>query len=480
MATQLVPIPVKGNPHYIAEGITDTDTTPNLYNGYINKLDTPVIMPGLTEFFDVATNASIDGMFWWESQASLIVVSNGSIFKKTTKDIGSGWADVTGTATDLELGNKCTFADFDTKLVIANGGKMKVLPDSGGAHDMASANAPTVVNFVTQYDSYCIALQAVTGYFFWSAVGDCETWDGDFNSAQTHPDTTNAVRQGWNELILTGTKSFEVWRNDGSTPFVPNRGAYSETGVLAPHSLIMVNSIWMMLSDDRQLVFLQGREPKSLSTTLNQYIQTFTTINDARSSMVQLDGRDYVMVRFPTEEKTILISLTPDRATGEYIWSELTGYVNPNWTTFTAQDSVVCSSWNYVVFGDDSNGKVYLMDLSNETYDGQDIVMHYRTQWMDREYHGNKRSYGIRAFVKRLEADVANTITVSFRYRDDGSDTWSSWQDTTIATLDRATELVRVDGPMGMYHTRQWEFRLSGEARLALVRADESIETSYI
>lgn len=484
MTITLSPIPVKGNPHFVAEAITDNDVTPNLYNGYINKLDTPVIFPGLTEFFDVGTSDPIDGMYWWESQASLIVVSNGHIFKKTTKDIGSGFADVTGTASDLIHGNKCTFADFDTKLIIANGTSMKVLPDSGGAHDMDAVDPnfpPTSVSFVAAYDSYCVALQDTTGFFFWSNVGDPETWDGEFNNAQTNPDTTNAIRSGWGELILTGTKSFEVWRNDGVTPFVPNRSAYSETGVLAPHSLMLINNVWMMLSDDRQLVFLKGRTPTSLSSTLNQYIQTFTTINDARTSMLQLDGVDYAMVTFPTENKVIIINLKPDPNSREHIWSELANWSGSVFTKWDGQDSVVCSSWNYVVVGDETNGKIYILDLAEKAYDSTGIYMTYRTQWMDREYHGNKRSYGIRAYIKRLDADTGGTFTVSFRFRDNGAGAWGSWIDATVPSGDTTTtELIRVDGPMGMYHSRQWEFRLTGEARVALVRAEELLETSYV
>lgn len=479
MPTQLAPIPVKGSAQFIAEAITDTDVTPNLYNGYINHLDTPMSMPGLTEFFDVGTAASIDGMYWWESQEALIVVSNGTIYKKTTKDVGTGWAAVQGTATDLEIGQKCTFADFDTKLIIANGGKMKVLPDAGGAHDMASVNAPTAVKFVAAYDSYCIALQDVTGYFFWSNLGDPETWDGEFNSAQVNPDTTNAIRTGWGELILTGTKSFEVWRNDGSTPFIPNRSAYSETGVIAPHSLILINGIWCMLTDDRQVVFLEGRVPKSLSKSLNAYIQTFTTINDCRSSMLQIDGRDYLLLTFPTEQKSLLVSLEPDQATRQYNWSELANFVDPNWTQFVGQDSVVCSSWNLVVVGGIDDGLVYTLDNTTDSYDTSTIRTLYRTQWIDREYQGNKRSYGVRAFFKRLDPDTG-TLTVAFRFRDNGSQTWGSWYETTYTANAINTELLRVDGPLGMYHSRQFEFRFSGEPRVALVKADEVIETSHI
>ena len=73
MATIVAPIPVKGDPHYIADAYLDDDVSPNLYNGYVNKLDTALIFPGLTEFFDVGTIVGIDGMYWWESQASLIV-----------------------------------------------------------------------------------------------------------------------------------------------------------------------------------------------------------------------------------------------------------------------------------------------------------------------------------------------------------------------------------------------------------------------
>ena len=38
MTVQQAPIPVRGNPNYIADAITDGDQTPHLYNGYINHL----------------------------------------------------------------------------------------------------------------------------------------------------------------------------------------------------------------------------------------------------------------------------------------------------------------------------------------------------------------------------------------------------------------------------------------------------------
>ena len=302
MTVQQAPIPVRGNPNYIADAITDGDQTPHLYNGYINHLDNPVIMHGLTQFFDVATAQPIDGMYWWESQQILVVVSNGHVFTKTTTDVDATWSDVMDAgSTDLQVGQKCTFADFDDKLIIANGADMKVLTYGGTCKDMsqyspASDSAPTDVSFVCAFDSYCIALQDSTGYFFWSVLGDPTTWDGEFNSAQQNPDSTTAVMTGWSELILTGPKSFEVWRDDGVTPFVPNRSAYSETGVIAPHSLININGIWCFVSDDRQVVQLNGRQPMSMSPSLDAYIQTFDTINDCRSSMLQMDGKDFLLL----------------------------------------------------------------------------------------------------------------------------------------------------------------------------------------
>jgi hypothetical protein len=98
---------------------------------------------------------------------------------------------------------------------------------------------------------------------------------------------------------------------------------------------------------------------------------------------------------------------------------------------------------------------------------------------MDREYMGNKRSYGLRAFIKRL-TPAAAALTVSFRFRDNGASTWGSWTDFTFTSESDFTELLRVDGPMGMYHSRQWEFKMAGEPRVALVSAQEVVETSYV
>jgi hypothetical protein len=64
---------------------------------------------------------------------------------------------------------------------------------------------------------------------------------------------------------------------------------------------------------------------------------------------------------------------------------------------------------------------------------------------------------------------------MSFRYRDNGSQTWSTPRTITVEE-NSTTELVAVERQLGRYFSRQYEFTFDEATGIALVSVEEDLD----
>lgn len=422
--------------------------------------------PGLVDLVDLGTDQPIDGLFWWDRQGWCIAVSDGEIYKITAAD-GTN-AQITGDA--LQAGTRVSFGDYGTALYAANGGQIVKIPTSGAAAYMADVDAPTTVTHLAVLNKYLVANDEGTETFYFSVVGDPDDWDSDFASAEGRTDLLKALNVIGLELNLMGTSTLEVWRDDGSTPFVRELQGLVGSGAVAPYSMTDCDGVLHWLDQSRNAVRLNGRTPELLSLTMNKYIQNFAAVADAIGDFVVAAGRPYWVVQFPTEDKTLAYDII-----GRY-WVEW-GYWNSGSATyarFRGNCFALCPSWNKTLVGDNTTGKIYTFSETNYDDAGNTLRSLIRTAHIDHGTMGRRKFSSRLVFrLKRSNVvNVASSVYMTVRWRDNGSTTWQTEQTVALSKVgdtDYRGELRR----LGQYYSRQYDFILSDDTPLVLASVEE-------
>ncbi len=223
-------VPLIGQPYENVEEIELDTMNATVVDAYVNELDHITKRPGLTEWKDTGTGLPVDGLYWWDEQNCVVVVSNQRVWKIT--DSSGTMTEITG-STALLAGGIVSFATDGDVLVMANGGQM-VHTDLSTLTTMADAQAPTTVTHVAYLDGYILAMS--TDQVNFSAVGDYSSWAAlDFFTAEGTPDDNVAMQEGFRELIILGHRSVEFFINDGQTPFSRLAGGSQPYGCSAPY-----------------------------------------------------------------------------------------------------------------------------------------------------------------------------------------------------------------------------------------------------
>jgi hypothetical protein len=261
--------------------------------------------PGLVELVDLGTDQPVDGLYWWDRQEWCIAISDGEIYKITASD-GTN-AQITGDS--LESGTRATFGDYGTALYAANGAQIVKTPTTGAAAYATDGDAPTTVTHLAVLDKYLCGNETGTERLWFTVVAQPDNWDSDWVDAEGRTDLLKSVLVNGLELNLMGTKTLEVFRNDGSTPLVRELQGLVNSGTVAPYSFTNCDGQLYWIDQNRNAVRLNGRTPELLSLTMNKYIQGFSDVDDAIGDFVMVSGRPNWVVQFPTENKTIVYDI---------------------------------------------------------------------------------------------------------------------------------------------------------------------------
>lgn len=463
----MLKLPITGGAYKNVDEVSLTDTSPALIDGYVDDAGNTVKRPGLSVFSNLNISSHISGLYWWEAKQKVIIVSGGSIWT----------LNLAGTATKIADGVlqgsvRPTFADNGTILVIANGGKM-VSFDGSTATVMSSSSVSQNVTHVAFHDQYILCNEVGTGRFHYSGINDPLTWNAiNFATAESRPDNIVAISVAWREILLVGSQSVERWYNDGVTPFSRMEGSYTERGCIAPYSLTEVDNTWVWLDNTRRLVKLEGATPKIISTPFDKLIQGFSTVNDAIGDLIEIDGRNFFVLTFPIENKTLVWNYAQNS------WSEW-GYWNLLTAThdrFLGSAHCWCPDWGIHLIGDRRTGLIYKM--SSDYYDdaGDVIRTLRRTGHIDHNMLGRKRSKEIIIKMKRGTGNANVTDPkLMLRWRNNNSIEWSSEQTIDLGKMGETEWIGRIRR-LGTYRSRQYEFSHTDRNNFILVGAEEDVE----
>jgi hypothetical protein len=508
-----------------------TQNAQTLVDGYVNALGSIVKRDGLSievELSDSITIPSsitldgteIDGLYWMEEAEAVVLVRYGNTYLVTLDGGDLITTNITTAAlapsvpvvfastslyASFTLNSVAYAGDYDI-LIMANGGRImtafrrtlsRTISDFFTI-ELEDVDAPTAVTHVDFIDGYLLANSVGTNTFYWSEVNDPFTWTaGTLNStsgyASAEFDTDNivALKVFKKEIFLFGSRSTEIWYNDGETPFVRNNDGVLSVGCIAPYSVIVSENYIYWLSNKKKLVRSNGSGVEIIPTPFDREIQEFDVVSDCSLVIMTISGRDYIKLSFPSEIRTFVVSFQ-DESFKDAMWSEWGNWnsANGSYDNFMGKYFAYSSLWNKHFFSgvatnDYGTVVACLLEMSREYVDdaGDLIRFQFRTGQINHGTLAAKRNKRLLISVKRGTAtlDRSNWPNLDtrpqlvIRWKDDNRNSWSTEKSVSLGNIgDTMSTLDIYIG--GIYVSRQWEFVMSDSVSFSIAKIQEDVE----
>ena len=239
-----------------------------------------------------------------------------------------------------------------------------VLPSTDGA--FSGANTVDII------DNYFVYNNPTTQQWGASDLLSPISPNTSYSLKDGAPDDLVALIVDHREVYLMGEISSEVWTDVGTVPFPFQRipGTSTQHGIAAPFSLYRLGNSFAYVSRNNrgqaQIMQMQGYIPQRISTHAVENTLANKYVADAVSWTYQLEGHEVFVVTFPSLELTWAYDATTQ------MWHKWLYTTNQG--TYQRHRGNCCAVFQgLVIVGDYENGKLYELDKTNYTDDGQNI-----------------------------------------------------------------------------------------------------------
>ena len=312
----------------------------------------------------------------------------------------------------IEGSARVSMADNGTQLMILiPGGKGYIYTVAGGLVEITDADFTANGNpqYVVFIDGY-FACSTDTKVWIVSNLNDGTAWDAlDFGSAESDPDPIVAPIVHGNQIFLTGSETTEAFQNIGGSGFPFQRSnVFLDKGCFAPFSLISTNQRFFMVGGGRDegpaiWAYQSGAYNKVSTLAIDNVMSEYSlaVLNSAFALSWSKKGQYFVSFTFP--DRTFVFNMTTN------IWHELTSSIENDEGDFDQErwrvNSLV-SAYNYIIVGDNQDGRIGILDVSTYGEYGNDIIRIFSTQPLINE----TRSFRIPSIELTMESGVGNGI----------------------------------------------------------------------
>jgi len=239
-----------------------------------------------------------------------------------------------------------------------------VLPSSDGA--FSGANTVDVI------DNYIVYNNPTTQEWGSTDLLSPISPNTSYSLKDGAPDDLVALIVDHREVYLMGEISSEVWTDVGTVPFPFQRipGTSTQHGIAAPFSLYRLGNSFAYVSRNNrgqsQIMQMQGYIPQRISTHAVENTLANQYVEDAIAWTYQLEGHEVYVVTFPT------LNLTWAYDSTTQLWHKWLYTNNDN--EYQRHRGNCCATFQgLVIIGDYENGKLYQLDKTNYTDDGQNV-----------------------------------------------------------------------------------------------------------
>lgn len=474
-------MPTQSIPFSGANRNTDEGLSGNLgwalKNGIVDELGNFGRAFGYTVFKSLGTGSGIDGLHYNEKNDQVLSVSGSKVFKL---EEDATTTDITGTGTP-ETGVLATFADFADDVYLANNsGLIKAPVTSGTTSTITGTYTPTSgIRFLANLNSYLLANDGIEGKVQFADAGLPDTWANDnFFTFEASNDQLQffGVGGGSDRIYGFGTKSGESWRNDGTTPFVPESQEYMSRGSISRYSPVYIQDTWYFVDEYKNLCRVRGRQAEKLPSQnylgLTKFLEPLYC-EDIEAFWLYANGYNYYVANLPTEQKTFAYNIDLDQ------WLELTYFeaITGDESQFRGRCAAYATGWQKSLIGDSRSGTIYSVDSSQNTANSDVIRSVLRTGFINRgDEARNKFCSRIYGRVKKKNVNNADgTLKLAVRWRDKLLE--NAWQqrEVNLYKEDDQNYYWYLNG-LGHYQRRQWEFICTSDIDFRMTPPVEDFE----
>ena len=338
------------------------------------------------------------------------------------------------------------------------------LPSSDGAFTGA-----TNVDIV---DNYFVYNRPDTQQFGSSNVLSPISGSTNFSSKDGAPDDLVTLIVDHREIYLLGETSSEVWVDQGTSPFPFTRipGTSTQHGIAAPFSVSRLGNSFAYLSRNNrgtaQIVQMNGYVPQRISTHAVENSLTGQTITNAIAWTYQLEGHEVYVISFPSIQLTWCYDIATQ------MWHKWL-YTNNLGQYERCRGNCAAVFQGYNLVGDYSNGKIYHLNRSVYTDDGQNVKRLRRaphlTVDLQRQYF-EELQLQFQPGVG-LSTGQGNDPQAMLRWSNDGGSTWSNEHWTTIGKIGKYTNRA-IWRRLGTARDRIFEVSVSDPVKAVIVSAN--------
>jgi hypothetical protein len=221
----------------------------------------------------------------------------------------------------------------------------------------------------------------------------------DAIGAESNPD--KLVRDyAFNQtLYRMGARTTEPWyvSGVGSPPIDVIEGQQFSVGVGAIHSLANTDSALYWLGDDKAIYRVSGGINERISDDgISNSIEKMTVTSDAFGYTFTLQGQDFYLITFPTEQQTFVVN----ESLGKNGWFNLRSYKD-----LVYSGTSLTQIYNKLAVG--SGGKLFTLELDEYTQDSDVMIRERITQEVNSAALGVKSQ---RVKMSRLELVVEQGV----------------------------------------------------------------------
>ena len=277
---------------------------------------------------------------------------------------------------------------------------------------------------------YFVALEAGTGYHFFSAVNNGRSWDPlDFAEVETEPDALLDAVVLDGVIAFAGPNSIEFWAPTGNAdlPFSPIQQRVFEQGIIASGCMVQDDNTFFWVGGDK-ILYRNGDVPQALGGDF--LVERIEASTSYRLYLLKDQRHKFVCLRLDGE------TWAYDISTGE----------PTEWRSY-GRSNFRCGP----DYGDDETGKIWAF---GEYGTADESVV-------ERILTAGERLLSPKVYDSvTVECEVGTTPyltgtysepTIEFRTSDDGGNVWTDWETDTLGAQGDYRKVIEYRA-LGMFN----------------------------
>jgi len=418
-------------------------------------------VPGLTLFADTGEDAirgvrNVEGM--------LFVVAGPTLYEVAADGTKVSRGTITGTDRVSMTHNQ---QDNGYQLVIVNGPQGFVY--NTASHALTEITDPDFKgSIVTDFiNSYVTHIEPLRKFWFHSDLANALSYlSTDEYEAESSPDRLVSQVVNHSEVWMFGERTVEIFVNTAAenATFERQSGTVIEQGCAARFSPVILDNTIFWLGNDGIVYRADGYTPIRVST------------HAVEQGIAECDWANAIGMAWSDRGHKVYYLTFPDGKTWGYdaatqLWHRRASYELDVWRV---QHLVF---WNGKWIGGDAfNGKLYALDWSNFTEDGQPLVAMRRTPYA---HDGGNRV--VMACLELLMDTGFETLdgdqSVWLRYSDDGGKTYTNYRKKMLGDVHQYGKRIRFLR-LGSFRNRVFEIMVSSNVKRDLISASVQMEAA--